>query len=80
MRNKISIIDPSNPRLFFVDLEQGEMFRYPKSGNGDDAVYMKVNHQLGYAALYLVTGQLYTDFDHSKEIQRVSMIHISRPI
>ncbi|SRR6266403_1065821 len=83
MRNKITILDPSYPKLTFDDLEQGEMFRYPKSSNGDDAVYMKVNPSLttsSTAAVYLVTGQLYITFDRTKEVQRVSLIQLSRPI
>ena len=83
MRNKITILDPSYPKLTFDDLEQGEMFRYPKSGNEDGAVYMKVNPSLtstDAACVYLISGQVYTSFDRTKEIQRVSLIQLSRPI
>ncbi|SRR6266404_6346812 len=80
MRNKITLLDPSIPKLHFNDLEVGEMFCYPKSTMSENPVYMKVAHTLGKGALYLNTGDLYTDFDHSKEIKRVTMVQISRPI
>ena len=79
MRNVISVLDKNVPMPRIADLKQGQMFRYPK-GSNDQNVYMVTVSAAGRAVILLATGQFYSDFDHSREIEVIDSININRPL
>lgn len=78
MRNEIKVIDPVLKTPTLQSLEVGEMFRY--IGKNDQNVYMKVQGETFGSIVLLSTGTVYNQVTLSKEVERIGMIQISRPL
>lgn len=73
MRNVIRILDADKVKPTVASLETGDMFRYPTNSNPQN-VYMK----LPLSVILLATGQAYSDFDPTREVETISSIQITR--
>lgn len=72
--NRVTVMPLQPAQLVFANLSQGQLFRFPASG--DDHIYMKAYHCGIPCAIGLWNGSAYTEVQQSKLVEPIKAVTI----